>query len=458
MPNIKINICSVSNEVSPITSVVGNLNTTRYPFNVNTSKVLDYDDTDIIVIHLEELKSKLLDDFIRAKDKIQIPVMFIISNGNSILVSVLAKLGYNDLFVFPDELFKFTSHLKDKIKERHLFLAGNNNIGMISPDSDFSSLIGNSENSRSIISIAKKIAHSTSINSLILGETGTGKGMLARAIHNYANSNNSPYVEVTCTAIPENLLESELFGYEQGAFTDAKNQKPGLFELAENGTIFLDEIGDLSLGLQAKLLRVIERKVIRRLGGVKDIPVNTRIISATNRDLDRLVAEKKFRIDLYYRLKVVTIKLKPLRERGNDVILLTEHFINEFCDQYERPLKQISKELIDFMLHYKWPGNIRELKNAIETAVVLYEDELLNTAHLENLIQGTVEDFMPTISDSYSPKLINMNLNYETTSLGQLEKIYAKEVLVKASGNKSKTAKILGISRPKLDKLLNGHK
>ena len=282
--------------------------------------------------------------------------------------------------------------------------------------------------------------------------------MLARAIHNYANSNNSPYVEVTCTAIPENLLESELFGYEQGAFTDAKNQKPGLFELAENGTIFLDEIGDLSLGLQAKLLRVIERKVIRRLGGVKDIPVNTRIISATNRDLDKLVSEKKFRIDLYYRLKVVTIKLKPLRERGNDVILLTEHFINEFCDQYERPLKQITKELIDFMLHYKWPGNIRELKNAIETAVVLYEDDLLNTAHLENLIQGTVEDFMPTISDSYSPKLINMNLNYETTSLGQLEKIYAKEVLVKASGNKSKTAKILGISRPKLDKLLNGHK
>jgi transcriptional regulator with PAS, ATPase and Fis domain len=458
MPNIKINICSLSNEVSAITSVVGNLYTTRYPINVTCTKTLVYDDNDIVVIHLEELKSKLLDDFIRAKDKIQIPVLFIISNGNSILVSVLAKLGYNELYVFPDELFKFTSNLKEKIKERYLNAGKSLRVGLDIKDSDFSSLIGNSENARSIISIAKKIAHSSSINSLILGETGTGKGMLARAIHNYASSNKAPYVEVTCTAIPENLLESELFGYEQGAFTDAKNQKPGLFELAENGTIFLDEIGDLSLGLQAKLLRVIERKVIRRLGGVKDIPVNTRIISATNRDLETLVNEKKFRIDLYYRLKVVTIKLKPLRERGNDVILLTEHFINEFCDQYERPVKQISKELIDFMMHYRWPGNIRELKNAFETAIVLYDDDLLSTAHLENLIQGTVEDFMPTISDSYSPKLINMNLNYETTSLGQLEKIYAKEVLVKASGNKSRTAKILGISRPKLDKLLNGHK
>jgi transcriptional regulator with PAS, ATPase and Fis domain len=219
--------------------------------------------------------------------------MFVLRDGNSILVSVLAKMGYNDLFVFPDELFKFTAHLKEKIKERYLYLTGNLKNSLDPSEQDFSSLIGNSENSLSIISIAKKIAHSTSINSLILGETGTGKGMLARAIHNYASSKNSPYVEVTCTAIPENLLESELFGYERGAFTDAKNQKPGLFELAENGTIFLDEIGDLSLGLQAKLLRVIERKVIRRLGGVKDIPVNTRIISATNRDLDKLVAEKK---------------------------------------------------------------------------------------------------------------------------------------------------------------------
>jgi two-component system response regulator AtoC len=190
---------------------------------------------------------------------------------------------------------------------------------------------------------AKKVADKSDVSVVILGETGTGKGMIARLIHEYSRRASGPFVDITCSAIPENLMESELFGYESGAFTNAKSRKYGLFELAENGTLFLDEMGDLTLSIQSKLLRTIEKKLVRRLGGVVDIPINARIISATHRNLEEMIKVGSFRRDLYHRLNVVSFEIPPLRSRGDDVVLIADKFIKEFNEQFGKSIKRIEK-------------------------------------------------------------------------------------------------------------------
>lgn len=274
---------------------------------------------------------------------------------------------------------------------------------------------------------------------IIYGETGTGKELVANAIHELGDRKNGPFVKVNLAALSENLFESELFGHVKGAFTGALHTRKGRFELAHKGDIFLDEIGDLPEFMQVKLLRVIEEKVIERVGDNKPIPVDVRIISATNRDLERLVEEGKFRRDFYYRINVIPIYLPPLRERKEDLPLLVEHFIRRNRLKTGKNIYGVSEEVMDLFYEYSWPGNIRELRSVIEYAFVVCNDEIIQKEHIVSLIKKNIKNNTPEI---------------ELKSTDELEKIRLIDALNKCNGNKSKAAKMLGISRVTLWKKL----
>lgn len=246
---------------------------------------------------------------------------------------------------------------------------------------DFSKIIGRSPALQNILSEVKKIADAKS-NVLILGETGTGKELIARAIHHSSKRADKPFTPINCSAIPEALLESELFGHVKGSFTGAHATKKGLFEESNSGTVFLDEIGDLSFGLQSKLLRVLEERVIRPVGGTQCIKVDLRIISATNRNLEECVKDGKFREDLYYRINVFTIKIAPLRERKEDVEFLVRHFIEKYSAELAKPRYEIEPRAMEILLAYNWPGNVRELQNIIERAILISDENVISTSHL----------------------------------------------------------------------------
>ncbi len=409
----------------------------------------------VLILQVNDLESNLLNKIIKVKNNIKNKILFVIPDNNALLVSSIAKLGFLDIFIFPYELYKFISYLEEIVVNNAFLTSTMSTRDFAENIDDFSSIIGQSKNLLKIINLAKKVSERQDMNVLIRGETGTGKGLLAHAIHNNSTESRGPFVDIVCSSIPENLLESELFGHEAGAFTNAKNKKPGLFELAEQGTLFLDEIGDLSLNIQKKLLRTIEKKVIRHLGGIYDIPINNRLISATNMNLETLIENNVFRRDLYHRLNVVSLELPPLRERDGDVILLSEHFINEFSKQFNKLIKKIDLETLDFISKYPWPGNIRELRNSMERAVLLTNDSVIRLKDFSNLVntkpQRNFENGEKIID---LPQFIKVDLNYTNTTIKKLNKIYAKQVLEKVKGNKSKTARLLGISRPKLDSLL----
>ncbi len=246
---------------------------------------------------------------------------------------------------------------------------------------DFEHIIGQSRAVLSLIEEVKKIADSKS-NVLLLGDTGTGKELFARSIHFSSFRRDKPFIPINCSAIPDNLLESELFGYMKGAFTGAVSNKRGLFEEADGGTIFLDEIGDLSQQLQAKLLRVIDDREIRPLGGVQSKKVDIRLITATNRDLAKTVAEGSFREDLFYRINVIRLELPPLRERKDDILVLARHFLDKFADQIGKEVRSIDDAAAKMLVQYQWPGNVRELQNIIERAVLITEGPTLRAEHL----------------------------------------------------------------------------
>ena len=291
---------------------------------------------------------------------------------------------------------------------------------------------------------------------LICGESGTGKELIAHAIHEHSNRSRHRFVAVNCSAIPAELMESELFGYVRGAFTGAERDKPGLFEISDGGTLFLDEIGDMPLNMQAKLLRVIEEKRIRRLGSSEEMKVNFRIISATNKDLIRMVAEGKFRDDLLFRINVVTIKIPPLRKRPEDIPLLVEHFLQIISQKSGREKPYITPDAMDILIHHDWSGNVRELRNEMERAIALCS----GTIGVEHLSPQLVDKVLKSTEDSETTARLNARiLAQENRSLSEIrqrvldvvEKTAIETVLVSSGGNKSKAARILGISRPTLD-------
>lgn len=432
-------------EMASITSALKQVNIEGYNISISYPDKPELNDA-IIIVQETSLEAPII-DFLLKNGVVNNKVIFIIPEDDALFISSLIKAGFSSFFILPFEYYKFINYVSDLILESSF-----QDKAVPDPGNAFDKIIGNSREIKKIIELSRKVADKRNINILITGETGTGKGLLAHAIHNCTSNESHPYVDITCTAIPETLLESELFGYEPGAFTNAKVLKPGLFELAENGTLFLDEIGDLSLTIQSKLLRTIEKKVIRRLGGVVDIPISARIISATNKNLEQQIENNSFRRDLFHRLNTVSIELPPLRQRGSDIMLLVNYFISHFNQIYKKDIKKIEPGLKDFMNNYSWPGNIRELRNNIERAILLSEDG--NTLRMKNFVELTYERGDHDRFENSHPLYINLSLEYEKVNLKNMEKIYAKETLDKLKGNKSKTAKMLGISRPKLDALL----
>jgi DNA-binding NtrC family response regulator len=302
----------------------------------------------------------------------------------------------------------------------------------------FHQILGKSKPMQAVFDLIKRVADSPT-NVLITGESGTGKELVAKAIHYNSDRKDAPFIPVNCAAIPEQLLESELFGHMRGAFTDAKFDKRGLFEEAQKGTLFLDEISELPLMLQAKLLRAIQEREIRRVGANKPIPVDVRIIAATNLNLGEEVKAKRFRDDLYYRLNVIELKLPPLRDRREDIPLLVEAFLKKCGESRGKDVKGVSEAALAMLMDYAWPGNVRELENVVERAVTLSRGEKISADDLPPAVQGARGD--RRVLDEAAEK---------TLPLHEIEKEYIKKILEKMGGNKYQAAHALGIDRKTL--------
>jgi two-component system response regulator AtoC len=353
------------------------------------------------------------------------------------------KIGAYDYISKPFKTDEVLLTLK-KAEERERLKAENislqNKIRKIEQKYSFGNIIARSEAMRHVFDLVSKVAdHKTTV--LITGESGTGKDLAARAIHQSGNRASAPMVSINCGGIPENLLESELFGYKRGAFTDAVKDKPGRFEEANGGTMLLDEIGELPLPLQVKLLRVLQEEEITPLGGTGSKKIDVRVIAATSKDLQKEVEENRFREDLFYRINVMTIHLPPLRERRGDIPLLIGYFIDQFNKKLNKEVEGLTSEAVPALMGYSWPGNIRELENVIERAVLLSKDRWI-----------TPEELPPSItSDQSMPATV---IPEGTLSIRKASKILERDLIKKVleltDGNRTQSAKILEISRPKL--------
>jgi DNA-binding NtrC family response regulator len=353
------------------------------------------------------------------------------------LVASILQARAVDYFALPEDMGLCRGWVVDKV-ERMIDRRNAESFASNERDRfDFSRVIGSSPRLIAALKRTARVIPRGSATVLITGETGTGKELIARAVHYNSARATGPFVEINCTTLPENLLEAELFGYEPGAFTDARVSKPGLFEVASGGTLFLDEIGDLSFPLQGKLLRVLEEKRVRRLGSVREIEVDVRVVAATHVDLPTAMAEGLFRNDLFYRLNVVPIRLPALRERGDDVLLLAEHFLERFTRQYEVRRMSLPPDIKRALRNHTWPGNIRELRNAIERAVLLGDGNLF--------VEDLFPEDMPIATSGPLPF---------PASLQVIEEAAAHAMVARCGGNKSEAAKALGTSRKHLYTLL----
>jgi DNA-binding NtrC family response regulator len=297
----------------------------------------------------------------------------------------------------------------------------------------FGAIVGQSPAMQQVKTLLARVAESPASTVLLTGETGTGKDLAAKAVHHNSSRASRSFVNITCSALPEQLLESELFGHERGAFTDARQQKRGLFETADGGTIFLDEIGEMTAALQAKLLRFLEEKTFKRVGGLTDVRVNVRVVAATNRNLEEEVKAGKFREDLFYRLQVMPIQLPPLRERRGDVVLLANFFIDRFNGEFRKRVRGLSAPAVEMLQSYAWPGNVRELRNAIERAMLLIEAEWLEPDHFT------------TLTRTVAP--LQFRLPPGGVNLEDVERQLLTQALEQAAGNQTQAAQLLGINR-----------
>ncbi|MEE9523997.1 MAG: sigma-54 dependent transcriptional regulator [Thermodesulfovibrionales bacterium] len=368
-----------------------------------------------------------------------IPVIVMTAFGTIETAVEAMKIGANDFIAKPFD----TDHLillinraletqrlyRESILLREEFFKAHN----------IPAIIGKTSVIKDVADNVQKVAQGKT-TVLLLGESGTGKELFARAVHYLSGRKERPFVTINCAAIPRDLLESELFGHEKGAFTGADSKKIGKFELADRGTIFLDEVGELDISLQAKLLRVLQEGEIERVGGVKQIKVDVRVIAASNRDLDEAVGEKEFREDLYYRLSVFPVKIPPLRDRKDDIPLLVEFFLDKYCAELNRKKKAMSKEAMDTLMKYSWKGNVRELANAVERAIILCEG---NTIKPEHITMSPAKGGEPDMDD------LPMDGTLEDTSREALKVAESKRIRKALDGvrwNKTKAAEILGVS------------
>lgn len=366
--------------------------------------------------------------------------------GNVDVPNVLTALrgGAHDFISKPIRLEELRVTLRNAVETQSLRREVARTRTESSRRFSFSEIIGESEPIKRAIDLAQRVAASDVSTILLHGETGTGKDLFAKAIHYASESAKAAYFAINCAALPATLIESELFGYEKGAFTDAKQRKEGLFEQAQGGTIFLDEIGEMELALQAKLLRVLEEGVFRRVGGLKDIPLNARIIAASNKDLKKTSADGGFRLDLYFRLSVIQIDIPPLRDRGDDIILLAEYYIEKANQRRQgNKLRGLSPEVAKIFKNYRWSGNVREMRNVIERASILEDGEVVTTAHLpSDLVVGAGSE------EGRSPS--GILLPQSGIPLADVEVELARQAMARTGGNLTQAARLLDISRDQL--------
>jgi two-component system, NtrC family, response regulator AtoC len=378
---------------------------------------------------------------------VHIPVIVITAFGIVDDAVRSLKLGAYDFIEKPINFEKLENAVRNALETRRLRteVARTHEIqrSVFSVDR----IIGISEHIRDVRELIKKIAGSEASTILIQGESGTGKDLVAHAIHFESSRRDCPFFAINCAAIPENLMESELFGHEKGAFTDARTQKRGMFEIADGGTLFLDEVSEMTLGMQAKLLRVLEGQSFRRVGGVKNINVDVRIIVASNRNLEEAVRASKFRQDLYFRLAIIPLHLLPLREHKEDIPALLDHFIQHYNQKFRKNIQGLTREADELLVNYDWPGNIRELKNAIERIMILADSNRVSAKYLP--IRISEGGIMPIPMGEGSGNG-GIQLPAGGISLYNVEKDLIKQALEQSRGNKSTAARLLRITRDTL--------
>jgi len=406
--------------------------------SLEASKVLKKEEFDVIVTDLKMKGLKGLDLLEEAKKVAPLTPVIIITAFGTIESAIQAmKMGAYDYITKPFQMDEIVLTVKKALENRLLKKEVVRLKKEVESRYHFHQLIGKSPSMQKIYDLIQRISDSSG-NVLITGESGTGKELVAKAIHYNGVRKEGPFVAVNCAAIPETLLESELFGYKRGAFTDAKTDKKGLISGATEGTLFLDEITEMPPTLQAKLLRVIEEREVRPLGDTNAHPIDVRIVSASNRDIRSLIREGRFREDLYYRLKVIDIELPPLRERKEDIPLLVQHFTGKFSDETKKKISGVSEDALKLLVNYSWPGNVRELENVIQRAITLTQYE---TILPDDLPSSMLQEIRENVLDKGFR---------EKYSIDQLEKEYIRKILIEVGGNKSKAAEILGLDRKTL--------
>ncbi len=401
------------------------------------SQLIQQDDFDLI---LTDLKMADLDGLaILRKARTELPdaeVIMITGHGDVKTAVEAIKQGAANYLTKPIDMAELRA-IVEKASERLRLARANRELKrQLDEKFGFEGLIGNSPRMHEVITRLQALS-ATNASVLILGETGTGKDLVARAIHNNSPRKNKPFVPLNCTAFNENLLDDELFGHEPGAYTGAEKLRKGRFEYANGGTLFLDEVGDMPVTLQAKLLRVLENREVFRIGSNEPIKVNVRLVSATHRELDTLVAEGKFRQDLYHRLKVMTVRLPPLRQRRDDIKLLAAHFMKEFNQIHGKNAQSIAEPVLKAMLAYEWKGNVRELRNFVESMVVLDTDGILNVNDVED------GDLLKRMQDPSNATASSSGLIGRP--LAEVERYYIEQALLMTEGNRDQAAKLLGI-------------
>ena len=375
----------------------------------------------------------------------------IMITGNVHVDNTISALrgGAYDFIGKPISLEELRITIRNAIEARHLRREVEQVRKERAREFNFRQIIGESPAMKKMLSLAAKVAESEVSSVLLQGESGTGKDLVAKAIHYGSQRADKPFVAVNCAALPATLIESELFGYEKGAFTDAKARKEGLFEQAEGGTLLLDEIGELELSLQAKLLRVLEEGAFRRVGGLRDIPLNVRVLAASNRDLKTESEAGRFRLDLYYRLSIIQIDIPSLRDRDDDVLLLSQYYIDTIGARIRRrkKIKGLSAEARAVFKKYHWPGNVRELRNVIERALILEDEDQITTEYLPGGLLGPARLDQTSLGSVDQSQFV---LPSEGISLEEAELSFVHQAIQRSGGNQTRAAELLGISRDQL--------
>ena len=386
------------------------------------------------------------------KQGLGIPTIVITAHASVHSAVEALKMGVDDYIIKPFELDELFVNIEKQLRRFQLNNQFNYYKNQLQTSYQEEFFVSRLPQIEELQNLALKIAQVKESTILIEGGSGTGKEMIARFIHQNSPQVDAPFVEINCASLPENLLESELFGYEPGAFTDAKKRKIGLIELAQNGTLFLDEISEMSPSLQAKLLRVIENRQFKRLGGIRDIKVNIRIIAATNRDIRSLVEQEKFREDLFFRLNMFHLKLPSLAERKDEILLIAQFFLEKLARKLQRPIKRITEEAQEIILKYDWPGNIRQLHNAIERAVILCESDQIEAEHLACEMMRDIQK-----KESSQPTLNELQDRSLKDYIENLEKSLLQQALQVSNGNQLKAARLLNEPRHIVRYLVKKH-